>query len=99
MTPERTRLLLAALGTLIASLPYIVPAFAPYTELAILLGGALGGGAYLRRPGDGPAGAPAKVTYSVYGLDSADRATLEKLRAQVEQAIAALDLAGKDGQP
>jgi hypothetical protein len=55
LTPLKIKLALSVVGALLILLPGFVPALAPYAEILLGIGTALGGGAWIRRPGDAPA--------------------------------------------
>jgi hypothetical protein len=52
MTPRVKKCLFVLAGALLAALPQAVPALAPFGEFFVAIGGALGGGALIPRPGD-----------------------------------------------
>jgi hypothetical protein len=52
MTPTTQKTVLAAIGTVVATLPFVVPALEPYQLLMIGIGTAMGGAALVKRPGD-----------------------------------------------
>lgn len=93
-TPFQIKLALSVLGTLLIVLPGVVPALAPYAEILFGIGMALGGGAWIRRPGDAPASKPAKIVYSSFGLDSANPETLRAIIAKAEEELAAIKSRG-----
>jgi hypothetical protein len=52
MSPSVKKWLLTGLGCLLAGAPAVFPALAPFAQLFAAVGGALGGGALVQRPGD-----------------------------------------------
>jgi hypothetical protein len=52
MSARTQKTLLAALGAVLIALPGVVPALAPFAPVFMVAGGALGGGAFIRSPGD-----------------------------------------------
>ncbi len=59
-TPLQIKLALSVLGALLILLPGFWPAAQPYSEILIGIGTTLGGGAWIRRPGDVSKPAPPK---------------------------------------
>jgi hypothetical protein len=52
MTPNVQKFLLSVLGGALVAAPSAFPVLAPFSALFIGIGGALGGGAWIPRPGD-----------------------------------------------
>lgn len=57
-TPAQLKILLSVIGAACVVVPQFFPSLAPYSEILIGIGTALGGGALIRRPGDVPRGRP-----------------------------------------
>ena len=67
LTPAQIKWLLAAVGTLAAALPALVPALAPYQVAGGLVCTLLGGVVLFPRPGDAPRG-QARIVHTYEGL-------------------------------
>jgi hypothetical protein len=52
LSPRTQQLLVTALGSLIATAPFVVPQLEPYALLLVPIGTALGGAVLVKRPGD-----------------------------------------------
>ena len=52
MSPFLKKMLMSAAGAAIGALPMVLPVLAPAAPLFIAIGAALGGGAWVKSPGD-----------------------------------------------